>query len=55
MSLLKSLVDTITPPPVLTPEKYDGYELRWKFFVFRPASAYFAFTLNPDTEVALQR
>ncbi|RXW25247.1 hypothetical protein EST38_g607 [Candolleomyces aberdarensis] len=38
MSFLSTLLAGITPPPVVTPEEYDGWEYRWKFFVFRPAT-----------------
>ncbi|KAF9057560.1 hypothetical protein BJ165DRAFT_1537985 [Panaeolus papilionaceus] len=36
-SFLVNLAGGITPPPVITPEHYDGWQLRWKFLVFRPA------------------
>ncbi|KAH9482680.1 UPF0674 endoplasmic reticulum membrane protein C2G5.01 [Psilocybe cubensis] len=36
-SFLNTFFQSITPPPVVTPEHYDGYELRWKALVFRPA------------------
>ncbi|PPQ98519.1 hypothetical protein CVT24_004010 [Panaeolus cyanescens] len=36
-SFLVNLAGGITPPPVVTPEHYDGWQLRWKFLVFRPA------------------
>lgn len=38
MSFLTQLIQGITPAPVHTLEEYDGWEFRWKFFVFRPAS-----------------
>ncbi|KAF8974544.1 hypothetical protein BDZ97DRAFT_1911717 [Flammula alnicola] len=37
MSFLNQFLTTITPPPVVTPEEYDGWQLRWKLLVFRPA------------------
>lgn len=36
-SVLNDLVAVLTPVPVLTPEEYDGWQYRWKAFVFRPA------------------
>ncbi|PPQ72906.1 hypothetical protein CVT26_014569 [Gymnopilus dilepis] len=36
-SVLTQLLGAITPPPITTPEDYDGWELRWKVLVFRPA------------------
>lgn len=35
--VLNDVFSVLTPPPALTPEEYDGWEYRWKFFVFRPA------------------
>lgn len=36
-TFLNTFLQSITPPPVVTPEQYDGYELKWKAIVFRPA------------------
>ncbi|PPQ77766.1 hypothetical protein CVT25_011201 [Psilocybe cyanescens] len=36
-TFLTPFLQSITPPPVVTPEHYDGYELKWKALVFRPA------------------
>ncbi|TEB30271.1 DUF1682-domain-containing protein [Coprinellus micaceus] len=38
MSFLTQLIQGITPAPVHTLEEYDGWEFRWKYFVFRPAT-----------------
>lgn len=35
-SVFNNLFSVLTPAPVLTPEEYDGWQYRWKFFVFRP-------------------
>lgn len=32
-----SFLARLTPPPIEQPLEYDGWELRWRFFVFRPA------------------
>ncbi|KAF8204994.1 hypothetical protein BJ912DRAFT_1073594 [Pholiota molesta] len=37
MSFAANFLTAITPPPVVTPEDYDGWQLRWKMLVFRPA------------------
>lgn len=37
MSFINELLAGITPPPVVTPEHYDGWQLKWRIFVFRPA------------------
>ncbi|KAF8165327.1 hypothetical protein B0H34DRAFT_233751 [Crassisporium funariophilum] len=37
MAFVNQFLANITPPPVVTPEDYDGWQLRWKFIVFRPA------------------
>ncbi|KAJ6539369.1 hypothetical protein B0H19DRAFT_1037333 [Mycena capillaripes] len=38
MAGLTKLLASLTPPPFVNPDEYDGLELfRWKFFVFRPA------------------
>ncbi|KAJ3505951.1 hypothetical protein NLJ89_g7149 [Agrocybe chaxingu] len=34
---IAKFVTLITPPPVVTPDHYDGWQLRWKAIVFRPA------------------
>ncbi|KAJ7276423.1 hypothetical protein B0H12DRAFT_1227556 [Mycena haematopus] len=34
---LTRFLTTLTPPPFVNPEEYDGLEFRWKWFVFRPA------------------
>lgn len=36
-SFLTNILASLTPPPVVTPEEYDGWQLRWKVLVFRPA------------------
>ncbi|TFK43513.1 hypothetical protein BDQ12DRAFT_675096 [Crucibulum laeve] len=36
-SILTKVLSGLTPPPFVNPEDYDGWEFRWKFFVFRPA------------------
>ncbi|KIK06685.1 hypothetical protein K443DRAFT_673970 [Laccaria amethystina LaAM-08-1] len=38
MSALTTFLAALTPPPVVTPEQYDGWQWTWKFFVFRPAT-----------------
>ncbi|KAF5333483.1 hypothetical protein D9611_002593 [Ephemerocybe angulata] len=38
MSFLPELLARLAPPPVHTTEDYDGWEFRWKYFVFRPAT-----------------
>ncbi|WVQ78559.1 hypothetical protein IAT38_000645 [Cryptococcus sp. DSM 104549] len=49
MSVLIKLLGAITPPPAApVSREYDGYELRWKMFTFRPAEFKFeavAFTV----------
>lgn len=37
MSALVKLLAGITPPPIVTPQEYDGWQLKWKAIVFRPA------------------
>lgn len=37
MSFINELLAGITPPPIVTPEHYDGWQLKWRIFVFRPA------------------
>ncbi|KAL0579687.1 hypothetical protein V5O48_002317 [Marasmius crinis-equi] len=37
MSFVGSILQAITPPPISVPEEYDGWEYKWKMFVFRPA------------------
>ncbi|KAF9485337.1 DUF1682-domain-containing protein [Pholiota conissans] len=37
MSFLTDFLTVITPPPIVTPDDYDGWQLRWKLLVFRPA------------------
>ncbi|KAF5322090.1 hypothetical protein D9619_000919 [Psilocybe cf. subviscida] len=37
-SLLTQFLSALTPPPVVTPEHYDGWQLKWSIFVFRPAT-----------------
>ncbi|KAK7049520.1 hypothetical protein VNI00_005551 [Paramarasmius palmivorus] len=37
MSALTNILASLAPPPVVVPEEYDGWEARWKLFVFRPA------------------
>ncbi|KAH6914894.1 hypothetical protein BKA70DRAFT_1257364 [Coprinopsis sp. MPI-PUGE-AT-0042] len=37
MAAIQQLLAGITPPAVITPEEYSGWELRWKALVFRPA------------------
>ncbi|KAJ7228668.1 hypothetical protein GGX14DRAFT_414179 [Mycena pura] len=38
MATLTKFLASLTPPPVVNPDEYDGLELfRWRFFVFRPA------------------
>ncbi|THV08549.1 DUF1682-domain-containing protein [Dendrothele bispora CBS 962.96] len=32
-----NILQKITPPPIENPVDYDGWELKWKFLVFRPA------------------
>ncbi|KAF9534308.1 hypothetical protein CPB83DRAFT_844026 [Crepidotus variabilis] len=34
---LNSFITGLTPPPVVTLEQYNGWQLRWKSLVFRPA------------------
>ncbi|KDR83722.1 hypothetical protein GALMADRAFT_236069 [Galerina marginata CBS 339.88] len=36
-TILTQFLSGLTPPPVVTPEEYDGWQLRWKVLVFRPA------------------
>ncbi|KAF8913918.1 hypothetical protein CPB84DRAFT_1757911 [Gymnopilus junonius] len=36
-TFLSQLLAAVTPPPILTPEQYDGWQFRWKVLVFRPA------------------
>jgi hypothetical protein len=35
-SLLVKIVGAMTPPPFVQPTDYDGWEVKWKFLVFRP-------------------
>ncbi|ESK96001.1 duf1682 family protein [Moniliophthora roreri MCA 2997] len=37
MSVVTNILASFAPPPVVVPEEYDGWEARWKMFVFRPA------------------
>jgi len=37
MAALTQFIAALTPAPFVNPQEYDGFELRWKFFVFRPA------------------
>jgi len=37
MAGLTKLLASLTPPPFVNPDVYDGLEFRWKWFVFRPA------------------
>jgi len=39
-TVLVKLLAGITPPPVVTPKEYDGWELKWKALVFRPACTF---------------
>ncbi|KAF7355335.1 hypothetical protein MSAN_01450000 [Mycena sanguinolenta] len=34
---LTRFLASLTPPPFINPEEYDGLEFRWRWFVFRPA------------------
>jgi len=36
-SVFIKFFEVITPPPIVTPEGYDGWQLKWKVLVFRPA------------------
>jgi len=36
-SVFNDFIAGITPPPVVTPEEYEGWQLKWKALVFRPA------------------
>ncbi|KAF9567297.1 DUF1682-domain-containing protein [Agrocybe pediades] len=36
-SFITQFLQSITPPPVVTPEHYEGLQYRWKALVFRPA------------------
>ncbi|KAG1768200.1 DUF1682-domain-containing protein [Suillus occidentalis] len=35
-SLLVKILGAMTPPPFVQPTVYDGWEVKWKFLVFRP-------------------
>ncbi|KAJ8595991.1 DUF1682-domain-containing protein [Rhizopogon salebrosus TDB-379] len=35
--LLVNVLGSLTPPPFVQPADYHGWELKWKFLVFRPA------------------
>jgi hypothetical protein len=35
-SLLVKIVGAMTPSPFVQPTDYDGWEVKWKFLVFRP-------------------
>ncbi|KAG1755672.1 DUF1682-domain-containing protein [Suillus lakei] len=35
-SLLVKILGAMTPPPFVQPTDYDGWEVKWKFLVFRP-------------------
>ncbi|EAU84796.2 hypothetical protein CC1G_00315 [Coprinopsis cinerea okayama7 len=37
MSVVQKFLAGLTPPQVVVPEEYDGWQLRWSIFVFRPA------------------
>jgi hypothetical protein len=37
---LVKLLAAITPPPIVTPKEYDGWQLKWKSLVFRPACTF---------------
>lgn len=37
-AILQAISKISPPPPVNAPREYDGYEFRWKMFVFRPAT-----------------
>ncbi|KAJ7904536.1 hypothetical protein B0H14DRAFT_3103334 [Mycena olivaceomarginata] len=37
MAGLAKVLASLTPPPFVNPEEYDGLEFRWRWFVFRPA------------------
>ncbi|KAF8897552.1 hypothetical protein BD779DRAFT_386164 [Infundibulicybe gibba] len=37
MSVLTKILASLTPPPIVNPVHYDGWEWKYRFFVFRPA------------------
>lgn len=37
MNILTNVLSQLTPPPIVNPLEYDGWEYKWKFLVFRPA------------------
>ncbi|KAF9009064.1 hypothetical protein BDQ17DRAFT_1275458 [Cyathus striatus] len=37
MSAISQVLAKLTPPPFVNPDQYDGWQIKWKFFVFRPA------------------
>jgi hypothetical protein len=37
MSAILNLLNKVSPAPYTPSHQYDGFELRWKAFVFRPA------------------
>lgn len=39
-SLIANFLQSLTPPPFVNTPEYDGWEYRWKLFVFRPAREY---------------
>src|SRR5690606_26724588 len=40
MSVVQKFLAGLTPPQVVVPEEYDGWQLRWSIFVCRPARAF---------------
>jgi hypothetical protein len=42
--LLVNVLGSLTPPPFVQPADYHGWELKWKFLVFRPARTWLVFT-----------
>jgi hypothetical protein len=39
-AVLVKLLAGITPPPIVIPKEYDGWQLQWKSLVFRPACTF---------------
>lgn len=40
---LAKFLSGLTPPPLEIPATYEGWEFKWKMFVFRPACKFFFF------------
>lgn len=43
--ILQAITKFTPPPPSNAPREYDGFEVKWKMFVFRPATFKFEATM----------